>query len=241
MPRHPRAEAARGQHRGQRGRRVVRVVPVPERVPLPAADDRVQRVVLQQQHSARGHPGRPLGEGRRLVRGVHQAEAVDDHIGRLAVAHRREPVASEQPQPGAAVRAAVLGDPASGRQQPCRGDPLHRVGRLGDERGRLGAPGLLGHGRSRPPAGPDRTTSTATSAAGTPDRGPGRRTAGSSRRPAAHPDQAPDRRSAHGMPGRQARPSCPLPPTAALDGEAHHRAPYVNALDEARRHCYECL
>ena len=41
LPARARAEADRGQHGGQRGGRVVRVVPMPQRVPLPAADDRV--------------------------------------------------------------------------------------------------------------------------------------------------------------------------------------------------------
>ena len=76
---------------------------------------------------------------------MHQAEAVDDHVGRPPVG-RHEPAVGQQPQPGAAVRAAVLGDPPSVRQQSRRGDPFHGVGRLGDERGGLGAPRFLGHG-----------------------------------------------------------------------------------------------
>ena len=47
-----RAEADRRQHGGQRGRRVIRQVPVPERVPLPVTDDRAQRVILKQKHAS---------------------------------------------------------------------------------------------------------------------------------------------------------------------------------------------
>ena len=120
-------------------------MPVPERVPLPVTDDRAQRVVLQQQHSARRDPGRALGEGPVLVRGMHQAEAVEDHVG-LTVVGWYEPAGGQQPQPGPAVRTAVLGDHAPFRQASRRGDSFHGVGGLRDERGGLGAPRLLGHG-----------------------------------------------------------------------------------------------
>ena len=143
LPGGPRAEADGGQHGGQRGRRVVREVPMPERVPLPVPDDRAQRVVLQQQHAARRHPGRALGQGLMLVRGVHQAEAVDDHVSRAAVG-RNEPALGDQPQPGSAVRAAVLRHHALLRQEPRQAYPLHGLRGLGDERGGLGALRFLG-------------------------------------------------------------------------------------------------
>ena len=72
-------------------------MPVPERVPLPAADDRAQRVILQQQHSARRQPGRTLGEGPALVRGVHQAEAVNDHVSLPAGSDGTSPRALSRP------------------------------------------------------------------------------------------------------------------------------------------------
>ena len=145
-PGRARAETGRRQHRGQRGRGVVRVVPVPERVPLAAAQDGAQGVILQQQHSAGREPGRALGQGLVLVGGVHQAGAVDDHVGFLAVVRRPQPAAGQQSQPRPAVGAAILGDQASRGQQPGPGDSLHGVGGLRDERSRLGASGLLGNG-----------------------------------------------------------------------------------------------
>ena len=119
---------------------------VPERIPLPVPDDRVQAVVLEQQDPTRGHPRHSLGQGRRLIRLVHQPEAIEHDVGRFTRRNRREPAASQQLQPGAAVRAAVLGHPAAGRQQPRRGDPAHGVGGLGHERRRLGPPRFLGDG-----------------------------------------------------------------------------------------------
>ena len=109
-------------------------------------DDRAQRVILQQQHSARRDPGRALGESPVLVRGVHQAEAVEDNVSLPAGAGWHEPASGEQLQPGPAVGTAVLGDHALVRQESRRGDPCHGVGGLSDERGGLGAPRLLGHG-----------------------------------------------------------------------------------------------
>ena len=120
---------------------------VPERVPLPVPDDRVEGVVLQQQHAARSYPGYPLGEGRRLVRRVHQPETIKNDVGWFTRRDGRQPATSQQLQPGAAVRAAVLGHPAAVRQQPRRGDPAHGIGGLGHERGRLGRPRFLGDGR----------------------------------------------------------------------------------------------
>ncbi len=74
-------------------------MPVPERVPLPTPDDRIERVVLEQQHSTRDYPGHPLGHGGGLIRSVHQPETVKHHVGRFALRHGREPAASEQVQP----------------------------------------------------------------------------------------------------------------------------------------------
>ena len=141
-----RTEACRRQHGGQRGGRIVRVVAVPERVPLPVSDDRAQRVILQQQRSARFDPRHPLGQGAALIRGVHEAEAVEDQV-RWPVIGRHQPAAGQHAQPRAAVRAPVLGDPSVLRQVARRGHPFHRVGGLRDERGGLGAPRLLRHGR----------------------------------------------------------------------------------------------
>ena len=41
------------------------------------------------------------------------------------------------------MRAAVFGDPAALGQEPGLGDPVHGVGRLHDERGRLSSSGLI--------------------------------------------------------------------------------------------------
>ncbi len=82
---------------------------VPQRVPLPVAHDRGQRVVLQQQDPARRQPGGPLGHRRRLVGGVHQPEAVEDDVRR----DRRRPRSA----PG---RPA---DRATSRRAGCRTRP----------------------------------------------------------------------------------------------------------------------
>ena len=44
------------------------------------------------------------------------------------------------------MRAAILGHPATVGQQTGRSDPVHGVGGLCDQGGRLGPPRLLGHG-----------------------------------------------------------------------------------------------
>ena len=118
---------------------------MPQRVPLAAPDDRVQRVVLQQQHSPGGDPGRALGERRGLIGAVHQTETVQDHIRLIAAVHLLKTPTGQQFKPGAAVRAAILGDQPPRRQQPGRGGPLYGVSRLGGQCGRLGTPRLLGH------------------------------------------------------------------------------------------------
>jgi hypothetical protein len=121
-------------------------VAVPERVPLPVSDDRAQRVILQQQRSARCDPRHPLGQGVALIRGVHEAEAVEDQVC-WPVIGRHQPAAGQHVQPRAAVRTPVLGDDPVLRQVSRRGHPFHRVGGLRDERGGLGTPRLLRHGR----------------------------------------------------------------------------------------------
>jgi len=117
-----------------------------ERVPLPGADDRVQGVVLQEKYPARSEASSALGKGSRLIRGVHHAEAVEDDVRFRAVIDRLKSLALQHRQPGAAVRAAVLCDARSHRQQACHGYPADRVRRLLDEGRWLGAARLLGNG-----------------------------------------------------------------------------------------------
>jgi hypothetical protein len=87
--------------------------------------------------------------------------------------------------------------PAAPRRLPARGVPPARC--------RAAPPALWG----RPSVAPGRTMSTATSAAGTPDRVPGLRGAENSRRPAARRGQERARRYHHDMTGRQAPPCTP--------------------------------
>jgi hypothetical protein len=63
-----------------RGHRVVRVVPVPQHVPLAAADNRAERVILRQQHSTWRQPGCALHDGTALIHGVHHAEVVEGSL-----------------------------------------------------------------------------------------------------------------------------------------------------------------
>ena len=182
----PRCRSGRSlprQHRDQCGGRVVREVPVPQRVPLPAADDRVQRVILQQQHGLPGHPVR-----RRRAQRADPPRA----SGRSSRRSRRPLAGPAGTSPR--VGEQLSQDPPCGlpysattpfRQQARRRHPGHGVGRLRDECGGLGPSRLLGHGRDRPATEPGRTMSTATSAAGTRDRDPRRRTAGNNHKPAA--------------------------------------------------------
>lgn len=139
------AEAGLRQHGGQRGGRVIGVVPMAQGIPLPAAQDRAQRVVLQHQHTAGRQPIRPLGQSGPLVCGMHHAEAVQDDISLPVWIRRDQSLAGQQAQPGPAVRAAVLSNRTPSRQDPGRGHALYRVGGLGHQRGRLRAPRLLGH------------------------------------------------------------------------------------------------
>ena len=82
-----------------------------------------------------------------LVRGVHQAEAVEDHVGRLAVGRGASPRSASRPSQEPPCGLPYSATTPALRQQSRRGHPLHRVGGLRDERGGLGAPRLLGHGR----------------------------------------------------------------------------------------------
>ena len=186
-------------------------MPVPERIPLPAPDDRIQRVVLQQQHAARGDPGDPLGQRGGLIRRVHQPETVEHHVGRIAVRHRREPAVGQQAP--ATSRRAGCRTPPPGRRRPA--DRPRRPAPRRRRPGRRGRPARLPAvpraPSGRPPAEPGRTMSTATSARGTPDRARGRRTAGSSRRPAARPGRAPADRPARAHARHTGPPMSSLP------------------------------
>jgi hypothetical protein len=78
---------------------------------------------------------------------VHHAETIDDHIGSPGVIDGLETAIDERLEPGAPMGTSELRD-ASSRVEPTGGgNPLHGVGRLGYERGRLGTQGLLGEGR----------------------------------------------------------------------------------------------
>jgi len=139
-------QAMHGQHARKRLGGVVGVVAVPQGVPLMIPDDRLQRVVLQQERAAWREPGRSFRQRRMLVGSVHHAEAIDDHIGALIVRHRLEASVGGEPEPGAAVRAAVLGDRGSLGQHPRSLDSSDRIACLRDQRGRL-CPARLGrHG-----------------------------------------------------------------------------------------------
>ena len=133
------------EHPRQHRRRVVREVPVAQGVPAAVGHDRGERVELQEQHAARRGRGGALEQARALVRGVHEPEAVDDDVGRAVVRARvLEAGGREQVEPGAAVRAAELGDGAAvSRQQPGRLDAGDGVAGLGDQRVRLGTARLL--------------------------------------------------------------------------------------------------
>jgi hypothetical protein len=144
-PRRPRFESDGSQHPDQRTRRVVREMPVAQRVPLSETDDRVQRVVLQQEDALGGHPGCPLRQGDRLIRVVHHAEGIDDQVSRPLIGHGRDAALAQEAQPRAPVRARKLertvpsGEPPGGRQT------INGVGSLGDERFWLHAAGLGRH------------------------------------------------------------------------------------------------
>ena len=78
---------------------------------------------------------------------MHQAEAVEDHVSLPAVvpdgtSPRAASSSSQDPPCGLPYSATT---PWSGSESR-RGDSFHGVGGLSDERGRLGAPRLLGHG-----------------------------------------------------------------------------------------------
>ena len=86
------------------------------------------------------------GKGGRLVCRVHHAETIEDHIGSPGVIDGLEAAIDERFEPGAPMRTSELRD-ANSRVEPTGGgNPLHGVGRLGYERGRLGTQGRLGEG-----------------------------------------------------------------------------------------------
>ena len=134
-----------GQHPDHRRRRVVRVVAVAQGVPLQAADDRAEAVVLQQQGPAGREPGGAFGERGALVREVHEPETgVDDDVRGGAGRRLGEPVRTEFGQPGTTVRARVFGDGAALGQHPIRDQALQRRRTLRGQCRRLEAQGLLG-------------------------------------------------------------------------------------------------
>ena len=119
-PGEPWVEAAGFEHAHQSAGRVVREVPVPESVPLAQADDRVQRVVLQQEGAAGGHPGGPLRQGRRT--GPASCIMPKESMTRSA-----GPPSATGARPRSARRPATslhggweLGDPASAGEPPRR-------------------------------------------------------------------------------------------------------------------------
>ena len=58
---------------------------VAEGIPLAQPHNRLQRVVLKQEDAPGANPGNPLGQRRRLIRGMHHAEGVDDDVPGSAV------------------------------------------------------------------------------------------------------------------------------------------------------------
>jgi RNA polymerase sigma factor (sigma-70 family) len=147
QPRSPRAQAVLGQHGRKSGRGVIGIVAVPQRIPLVIGDDRLQRMELQQQRAPGREPSCSLRHRRVLVRSVHQAEAVNDHVGLFIVRDRLEAAIGGQPEPGPAVRAAILGDSGALGQHPRSLDSSDRVSRLRDQRDRLCSAGLGRDGR----------------------------------------------------------------------------------------------
>jgi hypothetical protein len=120
-------------------------VAVAQGVPLQAIDDRAEAVVLQQQGPAGREPGGAFGERGALVREVHEPETgVDDDVRGGAGRRLGEPVRAQLRQPGAAVRARVLGDGAVLGQHPVSDEAPQRRGPLGGQRRRFEAQGFLG-------------------------------------------------------------------------------------------------
>ena len=119
-------------------------MPVPEGIPLAQADDGVQRVVLEQEDPARGHPGDSLRQSRGLIGLVHHAEGVDDQVSRTAVGDRLQAPVVQQAEPRPSVRTGELDHRPSTGEPPGRRQPLDGVDGLRDERFGLGAERLLG-------------------------------------------------------------------------------------------------
>ncbi len=121
----------------ERGGGVIGVVPVTQDVPLPAPNDGLKAVVLQQQRPVGCQSGDALGKRRGLVGCVHHAEAVDDQVGLRRPGHRRHPPVGKNAEPGAAVRASVLRHgPANGKKSSSL-DTRHNIRGLHDEGARL--------------------------------------------------------------------------------------------------------
>jgi len=127
-------------------------VPVPQYVPLLAAQHSGQRVELA---STSRPPGRNLATRRRSAApwfgGVHQPEAAVQHdIGGFVVAGEHQPVPGQRPGEGAAVRAAELGHPVAGTERTPLDEPVEGGGALGGQRRRFQTD------RVPPAAGPGR-------------------------------------------------------------------------------------
>ena len=136
-----------GEHADHRGRRVVRVVAQPQRVPLPPFHDRGERVEEQDERAARRHGLGPGAQRGALVGLVHDPEAaVDDDVGGATEGHGREPVRPEPVEPGAAVWTGELHRRATGRQHARGDDGRDGVAALLGEGGGLAPQHLLGHG-----------------------------------------------------------------------------------------------
>ena len=182
-----------GEHPDDGRRRVVRVVTVPQGVPLQAVDDRAEAVVLQQQDAAGREACGALGQRGALVREVHQPEAgVDDDVrGARRVPPRVRPCA---PSSGSQVPPCGLGYSATVPrvgQHPVRDQALQGCGPLRGQRRRLEAQRLLRH-----VVGPDQLREPAPGAQPHPQRqqrvrAPGRPRPGTARWRAARPDRAP--------------------------------------------------
>ncbi len=119
-------------------------MPVPQRIPLPLRDDRGERVVLQQQHAVGSGRLRAPRERSALVRFVHDAEAVQHHVG------PRRRCSSKPRSVSSGIQVPPCGLPNSRtvlpRQPTRRGDPLDRRLGLVPQRLRLDAARLVGDG-----------------------------------------------------------------------------------------------
>jgi hypothetical protein len=102
-------------------------VSVPQRIPLTLLHDGAERVVLEQQHSARRGRCGTIRERGPLVGLVHDAEAVQHDVRGTGL--WRHIALLEQFEPAAPVRTSELPHRLSGKP-PGRGDPGHGVAGL---------------------------------------------------------------------------------------------------------------